>query len=49
MGITTQGLNAATPFIEDDVIAGNNFGIVIIDAGTGSVQTPIGIINNDIV
>jgi len=49
VGITTQGLNAATPTIQDNVIAGNNNGIVILDAGTGSVQTPIGIINNDIV
>ena len=49
VGITTQGLNAATPLIEDNVIAGNNNGIIIIDAGTGSLQTPIGIINNDIV
>ena len=49
VGITTFGLNAATPSIEDDVIAGNNNGIVIIDAGTGSVQSPTGIINNDIV
>src|SRR5207302_6871352 len=48
-GITTIGLGAPTPSIVDDVIAGNNNGIVINDAGTGSVQGPIGIYNNDIV
>ncbi len=49
VSVTTQGLNAATPSILDDVISGNIYGVVINDAGTGSVQSPIGILNNDIV
>jgi hypothetical protein len=46
--VTTLGLNVVTPSIQDDVIAGNTFGVVINDAGTGSVASEISIVNNDI-
>jgi hypothetical protein len=47
--VDLSGLVAATPSIQDDVIAGNINGIVINDGGAGALAQPLNIANNTIV